>query len=59
MTRGNTLAEPYTKEQIYSEGIKLLDAVSDIERGIRLIGLTVSNFEGKEDGDRFLGQLEF
>jgi len=59
VTRSNTLAEVYTNEQIYSEGIKLLDAVSDLERGIRLIGLTISNFEGLEHTDRFMGQLEF
>lgn len=59
VTRSKTLAEEYTTEQIYVEGVKLLELVPNIERGIRLIGLTVSNFErGEEVKDRFMGQLE-
>jgi hypothetical protein len=33
-------------------------AISNIEKGIRLIGLQTANFE-QENKDVFLGQLEF
>ena len=37
---------------------ELIDLIPEIEKGIRLLGLQISNFE-QENNDQFLGQLEF
>ena len=59
ITRSKTLEEQYTPDLIHSEGVRLLDSAPDFDKGIRLIGLTISNFEGPDNvKDRFLGQLE-
>ena len=58
ITRSKTLSEILTNQQIKEIGIQLLDAIPNIEKGIRLIGLQTSNFE-QENSDTFLGQLEF
>jgi DNA polymerase-4 len=57
ITRSKTLTENLTNQQISSVGLDLLDAIPNIEKGIRLIGLQTSNFE-QERKDIFLGQLE-
>lgn len=58
ITRSKTLPENYTPEQIKKIGVELLQLIPEPEKGIRLIGLQVSNFEN-DDKDVFLGQLEF
>jgi DNA polymerase-4 len=58
ITRSKTLTENYTPEQIKKIGIDLLQLIPEPEKGIRLIGLQVSNFD-TDDKDVFLGQLEF
>ena len=58
ITRSKTLADNFTPEQIIKVGIQLLQLIPEPEKGIRLIGLQVSNFEN-ENKDVFLGQLEF
>ena len=58
ITRSKTLPETLTNKQIKSLGLELLEAIPDIEKGIRLIGLQTANFE-QEKKDVFLGQLEF
>jgi DNA polymerase-4 len=58
LTRSKTLIENYTSQQIKTISLELLQLIPNPEKGIRLIGLQVSNFEN-EDKDIFLGQLEF
>ena len=58
ITRSRTLTETLTNQQINSIGLELLEAIPEIEKGIRLIGLQTANFE-QENKDVFLGQLEF
>ena len=58
ITRSKTLSEVLTNQQIKEIGIQLLDAIPNIEKGIRLIGLQTANFE-QENKDVFLEQLEF
>lgn len=58
ITRSKTLSEILTNQQIKTIGIKLLDSIPDIEKGIRLIGLQTANFE-QGHNDVFLEQLEF
>ena len=58
ITRSKTLSDNLTPQQIKSIGIELLEAIPNIERGIRLIGLQTANFEN-ENKDVFLGQLAF
>jgi DNA polymerase-4 len=48
-TRSSTLHEYYTsKEQLITESRRLLKARTGFEKGIRLLGLTLSNFAGVE-----------
>ncbi|MBN1986811.1 MAG: DNA polymerase IV [Prolixibacteraceae bacterium] len=48
-TRSSTLHEHYTsKEQLITESRRLLNARPGFEKGIRLLGLTLSNFAGGE-----------
>jgi DNA polymerase-4 len=58
ITRSKTVPDILTNQQIKELGIKLLDSIPDIEKGIRLIGLQTANFE-QENKDVFLEQLEF
>lgn len=58
ITRSKTLSENYTPEQIKTIGLELLQIIPEYEKGIRLIGLQISNFEN-DNKDVFLGQLEF
>lgn len=58
ITRSKTLTETLTNQQVKNIGLGLLEAIPDIEKGIRLIGLQTANFE-QENKDVFLGQLEF
>ena len=58
ITRSKTLPTNYTPQQIKKIGVELLQLIPETEKGIRLIGLQISNFEN-EDKDIFLGQLEF
>ena len=57
ITRSKTLTENYTPKQIKKIGVELLQLIPEPEKGIRLIGLQVSNFD-TDDKDVFLGQLE-
>ncbi|MBL4667973.1 MAG: DNA polymerase IV [Flavobacteriales bacterium] len=58
ITRSKTLTELLSNQQIKSIALHLLEAIPNIEKGIRLIGLQTSNFE-QENKDVFLEQLEF
>lgn len=58
ITRSKTLPETLTNQQIKKWAIQLLDAIPNVEKGIRLIGLQTANFE-QENKDVFLEQLEF
>ena len=66
VTRSKTLLEPIQEKDIAPLIYALLEQVSDIEKGVRLLGLSLSNFvneEGLPDDesgvkDQFLGQLE-
>lgn len=58
ITRSKTLEENYTSEQIKTIGLELLNLIPNPEKGIRLLGLQVSNFDN-DNKDVFLGQLEF
>ena len=58
ITRSKTLPEVLTNQQIKDIGILLLESIPNIEKGIRLIGLQIANFE-QENKDIFLEQLEF
>ena len=59
ITRSKTVSENYANDQIYDASNELLNLIPDIEKGIRLLGLQVSNFDTEDDKDVFLGQLEF
>jgi len=58
ITRSKTVSDILTNEQIKKIAHHLLEAIPNIEKGIRLIGLQTSNFE-QENKDVFLEQLEF
>ena len=58
ITRSKTLSEILTNQQNKEIAIQLLDAIPNIENGIRLIGLQTANFE-QGNKDVFLEQLEF
>jgi len=59
ITRSKTISEHYSKEQIYQQSIDLLELIPTIEKGIRLLGLQISNFEEQNSEEDFLRQLEF
>ncbi len=56
ITRSHTKLDFLTEEEVYKVSLDLVDLVEDIENGIRLVGLQLSNFAEKRDV--FLGQLE-
>lgn len=58
ITRSRTLTENLTPPQIKTIALELVNEISDIEQGIRLVGLQTSNFEN-DNKDIFLEQLEF
>ena len=58
VTRSKTLSENLNFEQIKTIGLELLQNIPHPEKGIRLMGLQVSNFDN-DHKDVFLGQLEF
>ncbi len=64
ITRSHTLTKKYTNDTIRTESVNLMNAIPEIEKGIRLIGLQVSNFgdgEAEDDNsskDVFMGQLK-
>lgn len=58
ITRSKTLTENFTPDQIKTIGLNLLQLIPEPEKGIRLLGLQISNFD-TDDKDVFLGQLEF
>lgn len=61
ITRGVTEEGGIDSGQILKQkSFELLNAIPDIEKGIRLLGLSVSNFKRDDDevSDHFLGQLE-
>lgn len=57
VTRSKTLNESIKKEQFLELCKELVQLVPDINFGVRLAGLQLSNFDYDEP-DRFLGQLE-
>jgi len=58
LTRSRTLTENFTPLQIKTIGLELLQLIPTPEKGIRLLGLQISNFD-TDDKDVFLDQLEF
>jgi DNA polymerase-4 len=58
ITRSKTLPEPIPLEKIKDMSADLIALIPEIEKGVRLLGLQISNFE-HENNDQFLGQLEF
>lgn len=61
ITRSITEEDEIDSGQLLKQkSFELLNTVPDIEKGIRLLGLSVSNFKGEDDqvSDHFLGQLE-
>ncbi|MCB9360825.1 MAG: DNA polymerase IV [Flavobacteriales bacterium] len=58
ITRSKTLPEPIPHEKIKEMSADLIKLIPEIEKGIRLLGLQISNFE-QDNNDQFLGQLEF
>lgn len=58
ITRSKTLPGLLTNNQIKELSAQLLEAIPDIEKGIRLVGLQTANFE-QENKDVFLEQLAF
>lgn len=58
ITRSKTLPEPIPHQEIKKMSAELIDLIPEIEKGIRLLGLQISNFE-QDNNDQFLGQLEF
>lgn len=59
ITRSKTEEEAIPLNALRRVIYELVEQVPDIERGIRLLGLSLSNFQDEEDdSDTFLGQLE-
>jgi len=58
ITRSKTLNEPIAINQIVELSYGLAELIPDVEQGIRLLGLQISNFEHDHE-DNFMGQLEF
>ena len=58
ITRSKTLPDNYTPKQIEKIGLELLQIIPNPEKGVRLLGLQISNFD-TDNKDVFLGQLEF
>lgn len=58
ITRSKTLNEAIPIDQIRPLSYELAELIPDVEKGIRLLGLQVSNFEHDQE-DHFMGQLEF
>lgn len=58
ITRSKTLLEELTEKQINRIAFDLLHSIDDLDRGVRLIGVQISNLT-KESEDQFLGhQME-
>ncbi len=55
ITRSKTLENSITTSEFLEMGNRLLEDVKDLDRGVRLIGLTLSNFI-EENDDQFMGQ---
>ncbi|MCB0408825.1 MAG: hypothetical protein KDD29_01315 [Flavobacteriales bacterium] len=49
---------PITQKEIIHISNELAELIPDVEQGIRLLGLQLSNFEHEHE-DQFMGQLEF
>jgi len=58
ITRSKTQTENFNFITIKKTALNLLAEIPDKAKGIRLMGLQISNFD-KEEKDVFLGQLEF
>jgi len=50
ITRSKTIGFVESKAQLYTEGIKLLKKEHPLPKGVRLLGLTLSNFPEEEQG---------
>lgn len=55
ITRSKTLENAIVTSEFLEMGNRLLEDVKDLDRGVRLIGLTLSNFI-EENDDQFMGQ---
>jgi DNA polymerase-4 len=60
ITRSKTPGGPIaSREALYDLSLSLIRSVFPPEKGIRLVGVTVSNFDGDEPSERTQLQLEF
>jgi DNA polymerase-4 len=59
ITRSKTISEYYSDKQIYQVSEELVELIPTLEKGIRLVGLQISNFEEQNSEKDFLRQLEF
>lgn len=55
ITRSKTLENSITTSEFLNMGNRLLEDIKGLDRGVRLIGLTLSNFI-EENDDQFMGQ---
>jgi len=59
ITRSKTELKGITQNQIQPLMHELVDLIPNVEKGVRLLGLSMSNFsDDSNEKDRFLGQLE-
>lgn len=58
ITRSKTKNEPILESEIEAMVYQLVDQLEDLEIGVRLLGLAISNFYSDDVDDKFLGQME-
>ena len=59
ITRSKTNTNYYTEKDIYQVSKTLLELIPKLEKGIRLVGLQISNFDESTSEKAFFKQLEF
>jgi len=59
ITRSRSLYDFYTPSTIHSVSVELAGAIDYANRGVRLLGLTLSNFENPDELDAYQLSIEF
>ena len=59
ITRSKSQHETYTPRQIHETSVELAAAVNYANRGVRLLGLTLSNLENLEELDAYQLSIDF
>ncbi|MBN1951067.1 MAG: DNA polymerase IV [Bacteroidales bacterium] len=59
LTRSRSLVEFYTPATIHAASVELAGSIEYAKRGVRLLGLTLSNFEHPEELDAYQLSIDF